>query len=61
MNTGNGKRTLTVFVLYFLKGTPSFRVWFGGLDFFPYLMHYFFYGRANADLAVPLSSHTVFV
>lgn len=33
LNAGNGERALTVVVLYFLQGAPSFHVWFGCLDF----------------------------
>lgn len=60
LNSGNGERTLTVFVLYFLQGTSSFRVWFGCLDFSLVLCSTFF-DWANRDLAVPVSSHAVFV
>lgn len=42
LNTGSGERTLTVFGLYFLQGTPSFRVWFGCLDFSLVLCFTFF-------------------
>lgn len=56
VSTEAEERTLAVSVLYLIQGTPCFCLLF----FFP-LTHCCFYGWANTDLSVPVSSHTVFV
>lgn len=52
---------VTVFVLCFLQGAPFFCLWVVFVPFFFPLAHCFCYGWVNTELAVPVSSHTVFV